>query len=56
MERQLVLIEASGAEWRLDERTKEIGKEGIRQAREALRDALRKAHEAASDTSHPTAA
>ena len=35
MERQLALIE-SPADWRLDEETKEIGRDGIAQARQAL--------------------
>jgi hypothetical protein len=39
MERQqLILIEAP-ADWRLDDQTKEIGRDGIAQARQALRDA-----------------
>ena len=37
MERQLVLIEERGADYRLDERTREIGRRGIAAAREALR-------------------
>jgi hypothetical protein len=39
MERQLVLIEERGADYRLDERTREIGRRGIAAAREALRKA-----------------
>jgi len=42
MARQLVLIEASDVDWRLDERTREIGREGIAQAREALAEAVRR--------------
>jgi hypothetical protein len=38
VDRQLRLIEAP-ADWRLDEETKEIGRDGIAQAREALRQA-----------------
>lgn len=56
MERQLVLIEVSGADWRLDDRTKEIGRQGVRHAREALQVALREARDAGSDRGHPTAA
>ena len=39
MERQLVLIEERGADYRLDERTREIGRRGIAAAREILRKA-----------------
>jgi hypothetical protein len=39
MERQLVLIEERGADYRLDDRTREIGRRGIAAAREALRKA-----------------
>ena len=35
MRHQLELIEPTG--WKLDDRTKKIGREGIRNAREALR-------------------
>ena len=37
MERQLVLIEERDTDYRLDERTREIGRRGIAAAREALR-------------------
>ena len=37
MERQLALIEDRGADYRLDERTREIGRRGVAAAREALR-------------------
>ena len=37
MELQLVLIEERGADYRLDDRTREIGRRGIAAAREALR-------------------
>jgi hypothetical protein len=40
MERQLALIEQdeAGADtWRLDEHTREVGRQGIEQARQALR-------------------
>lgn len=50
MERQLVLLDDLGASgevgartWRLDERTKELGREGLALARAALRDAARRA-------------
>jgi len=39
MERQLVLIEERGSDYRLDERTREIGRRGVAAAREALRNA-----------------
>lgn len=45
MERQLVLLEGPRTEWRLDERTREVGLEGVRKARAALRDAARRAVE-----------
>jgi hypothetical protein len=50
MERQLILIDAPH-DWRLDDETKEIGRDGVAQAREALREArsaalLRRAHAA----------
>ena len=41
MERQLVLIEERGDDYRLDEHTREVGRRGV----EAAREALRKAHE-----------
>ena len=37
MERQLVLIEERGADYQLDERTREIGRRGVAAAREILR-------------------
>ncbi|MGH9246211.1 MAG: hypothetical protein ACRD29_18255 [Acidimicrobiales bacterium] len=42
MARQLALIETE-PDWRLDDDTREIGREGIAQAREALRAALQEA-------------
>jgi hypothetical protein len=36
MAKQLVLIESSEVDWRLDERTREIGRAGIAEARRAL--------------------
>ncbi|MGH2684645.1 MAG: hypothetical protein ACRDJP_04160 [Actinomycetota bacterium] len=49
MERQLALLEVNDKEWKLDERTREVGKQGVEQAREALRRAMREQH-------HPNAA
>jgi hypothetical protein len=37
MERQLVLIEAPRPDWSLDDATKETGRRGVEQARDALR-------------------
>jgi len=42
MERQLVLIEDNESDWRLDERTRQLGREGVAAARMALREALRR--------------
>ena len=39
MKRQLILLEAPDEPWRLDERTREIGRRGVARAREALRQA-----------------
>jgi hypothetical protein len=36
MARQLTLIEESGHPWQLDERTKEVGRRGLAEARAAL--------------------
>jgi hypothetical protein len=44
MERQLVLLEPENP-WRLDEQTKEIGRRGVAEAREALRKARQAAME-----------
>jgi hypothetical protein len=41
MARQLVLISTTDIDWRLDERTKEVGRRGISEARAALRRAAR---------------
>ena len=43
MERQLVLLEVVPREWRLDERTREVGRRGVEAAREALRQSSRPA-------------
>ncbi|HMC03964.1 MAG TPA: hypothetical protein VKJ83_00655 [Actinomycetota bacterium] len=42
MERQLVLIEDNESDWRLDERTRQLGRNGVAAARLALREALRR--------------
>ena len=47
MTQQLVLIEHSSVDWRLDEHTKALGRQGIADARRALEDAARRAAEAA---------
>jgi hypothetical protein len=43
MNDQLALLEDDERHWRLDERTREIGLRGVAQAREALRQADRRA-------------
>jgi hypothetical protein len=40
MKRQLVLIESKAADWRLDDRTKEVGRRGLAAARAALAHAV----------------
>jgi hypothetical protein len=55
MKRQLVLLEDTSAVWRLDEHTREVGRQGIAKAREALRRAENADAEAPADA-HPTAA
>jgi hypothetical protein len=45
MEKQLTLIETKSADWRLDERTREVGRVGLSQAREALRAAAEASRE-----------
>jgi len=37
MARQLVLLDPSDIDWRLDDRTKELGRRGLAEARSALR-------------------
>ncbi|MCU1353418.1 MAG: hypothetical protein JWM05_2627 [Acidimicrobiales bacterium] len=49
MARQLSLIATPSAEWRLDERTREIAREGIASARAALAAAAREARGATAD-------
>jgi hypothetical protein len=39
---QLTLIEAPEREWRLDERTRSVGRQGVEDARRALQEAARK--------------
>jgi len=39
MARQLVLLDPSDIDWRLDDRTKELGRRGLAAARSALRQA-----------------
>ena len=40
MGRQLVLLDPKNIDWRLDERTRELGRQGIADARRALDEAL----------------
>ena len=39
MREQLVLVETEEHPWHLDERTREVGRRGVEQARRALREA-----------------
>ncbi len=39
MQEQLVLVEPDERPWELDEHTREIGRRGVEQARQALRNA-----------------
>ena len=50
MKNQLTLIDRTRADWRLDEKTKELGRKGVAAAREALAEAARRAMEDASRT------
>jgi hypothetical protein len=43
MARQLILLEPGPADWRLDERTKQVGREGLTEARRALQQAAKRA-------------
>ena len=43
MARQLELVEPQAADWRLDERTRELGRKGLAEARRALQEAARRA-------------
>ena len=42
MTAQLILLEDRAPDWRIDDRTREIGRKGIAEARAALREALRR--------------
>lgn len=54
MRNQLTLIDQrSAADWRLDERTRQLGRQGVAAARAALQDAARRAMDQASR--HPAA-
>lgn len=55
MERQLVLLEEDAPEWRLDDETRAVGRAGIADARQALRDALQRS-QARSQAGHRSAA
>ena len=50
MERQLVLLDADRAQWRLDDHTREVGRRGIDDARAALSAAATRP----TTRSHPT--
>ena len=50
MASQLTLIDESGRDWHLDAHTREIGRQGVASAREALRQAAGRAAERAGDT------
>lgn len=58
MEAQLHLLpnetDNATSDWHLDQHTRELGREGIREARAALRSALRNRHDA--DADHASAA
>jgi hypothetical protein len=43
MTTQLVLLESRDVDWRLDEHTKQLGRQGIAAARQALAEAVRRA-------------
>jgi hypothetical protein len=42
MTNQLVLLESKDVDWRLDDHTKELGRQGIAAARQALAEAVRR--------------
>lgn len=42
MQRQLPLLETGTADWRLDDRTREVGRRGLAEARMALRAAAQR--------------
>jgi hypothetical protein len=43
MARQLELVDRQATDWRLDERTREIGRQGLAEARRALQEAAKRA-------------
>lgn len=51
MTNQLTLIDRTRTAWRLDERTKELGRKGVAAARQALAEAAHRAMDDASRTS-----
>lgn len=51
MARQLVLIDATEADWRFDDHTKKVGRRGLEQARRALADAVTRRSRAEADAS-----
>jgi hypothetical protein len=52
MTTQLILIDESTPVWRLDDHTKELGRQGVATAREILRRARNEAASANQDTTH----
>jgi hypothetical protein len=54
MQRQLTLLKADNASWRLDEETREVGRRGVAAARAALQASRRPAID--DHDAHPTAA
>lgn len=51
MRNQLTLIDQNpGLDWRLDDRTRQLGRQGVAAARAALQDAARRASDTASRT------
>ena len=49
MASQLILIDPPSVDWRLDDHTREVGRQGIRAARAALAEAARRAEPAAAN-------
>jgi hypothetical protein len=43
MTRQLLLVDPRDTDWRLDERTRDLGRQGIAEARRQLREAVARA-------------
>jgi len=52
MTRQLVLLDPAAVDWRLDEHTRQLGRQGVAEARRALAEAARRA----APWAQPTAA